>query len=234
MGCYQCEFSGERLEKRENVVLSLLLGIRNFCKQCGTVHVILCWGNELPWSLMRRTILPKNPLQPFGVTLASGHLSSCVNEGGCIAQFSSVSSGTTFCCFPLYFLWTLPAEAGPVHQLLLAETHLGNMAWLHLSFAYQLPGLQITRFPSEPKDCGESSICWVFPPVQRMLQVMQVGSTPPQPRNLQSLPVCGSRRDEDTGWAKICAVEAVPHLSLQLQRGSLSRSGLGSAGWRAL
>lgn len=86
-----------------------------------------------------------------------------------------------------------------MHQLLFAKTHLGNMAWLHLGFAYQLPGLQITRFPGEPKDCDESSICWVFPLLQRMLQVMQVGSTTPQPRNPQSLPVCGSRWDEDSG-----------------------------------
>lgn len=45
MGCYWCEFSGEKLECRGNVVLSLLLGISSFCKQCGAVHVILHWGN---------------------------------------------------------------------------------------------------------------------------------------------------------------------------------------------
>lgn len=67
-----------------------------------------------------------------------------------------------------------------MHQLLFAKTHLGNMAWLHLGFAYQLPGLQITRSPGEP-DCDESSICWVFPLLQRTLQVMQVGSAASQP-----------------------------------------------------
>lgn len=34
MGCYWFEFSGETLENKGNVVLSLLLGISNFCKQC--------------------------------------------------------------------------------------------------------------------------------------------------------------------------------------------------------
>lgn len=90
-----------------------------------------------------------------------------------------------------------------VHQFLFAKSHLGNVAWLHLSFEYWLPGLQVTYFPSEPEkqrkgripmeDCDEFSICWVFPPPQRMLQVMQVESTRPQSDNTQILLLLGWR-----------------------------------------
>lgn len=55
-----------------------------------------------------------------------------------------------------------------MHQFLFAKSHLGNVAWLHLSFEYWLPGLQATYSPSEPKeqrkgripteDCDEFSI----------------------------------------------------------------------------
>ena len=101
-----------------------------------------------------------------------------------------------------------------VHQFLFAKRHLGNVAWLHLSFEYWLPGLQVTYFLSEPKeqrkgripmgDCDEFSTCWVFPPPQRILRVMEVESTHPQSNNLQSLPICRSCWDEDAGWANIC------------------------------
>lgn len=59
--------------------------------------------------------------------------------------------------------------------------------------------------------CDEFSICWAFPPLQRMLQVMQVGSTHPQSNNLQSLPDAGladTRQSKHLHWGRICPVQA--------------------------
>lgn len=65
----------------------------------------------------------------------------------------------------------------------------------------------------------ELSICWVFPPSQRMLEVMQVGSAHPQSNNLQSLPNATLAGMKTQGEQTSALWDTMIRLSLQLQRG---------------